>query len=92
MTALKKKEKKLPTLTVLLTLNLQSISSSFRDVRLLILERSRWSMVDKYQALSAGLKVEELMEFSRSFRAELFAEGLVQGNFSSAVSAEQKPD
>uniref|UniRef100_A0A8C7WZN2 Nardilysin a (N-arginine dibasic convertase) n=1 Tax=Oryzias sinensis TaxID=183150 RepID=A0A8C7WZN2_9TELE len=58
-----------------------------KDVRLLILERSRWSMVDKYQALSAGLKVEELMEFSRSFRAELFAEGLVQGNFSSAVSA-----
>uniref|UniRef100_A0A8C7X2J6 Nardilysin a (N-arginine dibasic convertase) n=1 Tax=Oryzias sinensis TaxID=183150 RepID=A0A8C7X2J6_9TELE len=59
-----------------------------KDVRLLILERSRWSMVDKYQALSAGLKVEELMEFSRSFRAELFAEGLVQGNFSSAESAQ----
>lgn len=62
---------------------------SSRDVRLLILEHSRWSMVDKYQALTAGLTTEELTEFSRSFRAELFAEGLVQGNFSSAVSGQQ---
>uniref|UniRef100_A0A3B4G9W7 Nardilysin convertase n=1 Tax=Pundamilia nyererei TaxID=303518 RepID=A0A3B4G9W7_9CICH len=60
-----------------------------KDVRLLILEHSRWSMVDKYQALTAGLTTEELTEFSRSFRAELFAEGLVQGNFSSAVSGQQ---
>uniref|UniRef100_A0AAX7U4V8 Nardilysin a (N-arginine dibasic convertase) n=1 Tax=Astatotilapia calliptera TaxID=8154 RepID=A0AAX7U4V8_ASTCA len=60
-----------------------------KDVRLLILEHSRWSMVDKYQALTAGLTTEELIEFSRSFRAELFAEGLVQGNFSSAVSGQQ---
>lgn len=43
-------------------------------------------MVEKYQALTAGLTREELMEFSRSFRAELYAEGLVQGNFISAVS------
>jgi len=46
-------------------------------------------MVEKYQALTAGLTSEELMEFSRSFRAELYAEGLVQGNFCSAVSAQQ---
>ncbi|KAL3968725.1 cohesin complex subunit SCC1 [Sarotherodon galilaeus] len=59
-----------------------------KDVRLLILEHSRWSMVDKYQALTAGLTTEELTEFSRSFRAELFAEGLVQGNFSSAESVQ----
>lgn len=45
-------------------------------------------MVEKYQALTAGLTMEELMEFSQSFRAELYAEGLVQGNFSSAVSAQ----
>ncbi|XP_034530735.1 nardilysin-like [Notolabrus celidotus] len=57
-----------------------------KDVRLLILEHSRWSMVEKYQALTAGLSSEELMEFSRSFRAELYAEGLVQGNFSSTES------
>uniref|UniRef100_A0A7N8XZU5 Nardilysin a (N-arginine dibasic convertase) n=1 Tax=Mastacembelus armatus TaxID=205130 RepID=A0A7N8XZU5_9TELE len=57
-----------------------------KDVRLLILEHSRWSMVEKYQALMAGLSSTELMEFSRSFRAELFAEGLVQGNFSSTES------
>lgn len=56
-------------------------------MRLLVLEHSRWSMVEKYQALTAGLTLEELMEFSRSFRAELLAEGLVQGNLSSSVSA-----
>lgn len=43
-------------------------------------------MVEKYQALMAGLTSDELMEFSQGFRAELYAEGLVQGNFSSAVS------
>ncbi|XP_037550907.1 nardilysin [Nematolebias whitei] len=59
-----------------------------KDVRLLILEHSRWSMVEKYQALTSGLTREELMEFSRSFRAELYAEGLVQGNFSSAESVQ----
>ncbi|XP_035529569.1 nardilysin-like [Morone saxatilis] len=57
-----------------------------KDVRLLILEHSRWSMVEKYQALTAGLNINELMEFSQSFRAELYTEGLVQGNFSSAES------
>lgn len=54
---------------------------------MLILEHSRWSMVEKYQALTAGLTLEELLEFSRSFRAELLAEGLVQGNIGSSVSA-----
>uniref|UniRef100_A0A8C3AM72 Nardilysin convertase n=1 Tax=Cyclopterus lumpus TaxID=8103 RepID=A0A8C3AM72_CYCLU len=57
-----------------------------KDVRLLILEHSRWSMVEKYAALTAGLTSAELMDFSRGFRAELYAEGLVQGNVSGAVS------
>uniref|UniRef100_A0AAQ4RPA4 Nardilysin a (N-arginine dibasic convertase) n=1 Tax=Gasterosteus aculeatus aculeatus TaxID=481459 RepID=A0AAQ4RPA4_GASAC len=57
-----------------------------KDVRLLILEHSRWSMVEKYQALTDGLTTDELMDFSRNFRAELYAEGLVQGNLSSADS------
>ncbi|KAM8914849.1 nardilysin-like isoform 1-T2 [Spinachia spinachia] len=57
-----------------------------KDVRLLILEHSRWSMVEKYQALADGLTSDELMDFSRNFRAELYAEGLVQGNLSSADS------
>ncbi|XP_029900301.1 nardilysin [Myripristis murdjan] len=57
-----------------------------KDVRLLILEHSRWSMVEKYQALTEGLTVDELMEFSRTFKAQLYAEGLVQGNFTSAES------
>ncbi|KAM9842855.1 nardilysin-like [Aulostomus maculatus] len=59
-----------------------------KDVRLLILEHSRWSMVEKYQALTAGLTSDELMEFSRSFRAQLCAEGLVQGNLTSSESVE----
>uniref|UniRef100_A0A8D3BVI1 Nardilysin a (N-arginine dibasic convertase) n=1 Tax=Scophthalmus maximus TaxID=52904 RepID=A0A8D3BVI1_SCOMX len=59
-----------------------------KDVRLLILEHSRWSMVEKCQALTAGLTSDELMEFSRSFRTELYVEGLVQGNFSRAVSGQ----
>lgn len=62
------------------------LSLSLRDVRLLILEHSRWSMVEKYQALTAGLTSNELMDFSRNLKAELYAEGLVQGNFNSAVS------
>ncbi|KAK7904770.1 hypothetical protein WMY93_017377 [Mugilogobius chulae] len=45
-------------------------------------------MVEKYQALMAGLTVDDLMEFSHSFKSELYAEGLVQGNFTSAESAE----
>ncbi|CAL8284270.1 unnamed protein product [Lota lota] len=59
-----------------------------KDVRLLVLERSRWSMVEKYQALTAGLTPDQLMEFSRSFKAHLYAEGLVQGNFSSAEAVQ----
>lgn len=46
-------------------------------------------MVEKYQALMAGPTVDELMEFSRAFGAELYAEGLVQGNLSGAVSPER---
>lgn len=47
-------------------------------------------MVEKYQALTAGLTIEELMEFSRSLKSELYAEGLVQGNFNSTVSGWHK--
>ncbi|XP_062326122.1 nardilysin-like isoform X1 [Osmerus eperlanus] len=59
-----------------------------KDVRLLILESSRWSMVEKYQVLCGSLTVEKLMEFSRTFKAHLYAEGLVQGNLTSAESAQ----
>lgn len=60
--------------------------SLLRDVRLLILEHSRWSTIQKYQAVLDGLSVDELMEFVSSFKSELYAEGLVQGNFTSTVS------
>ncbi|CAG10333.1 unnamed protein product, partial [Tetraodon nigroviridis] len=61
-----------------------------KDVRLLILEHSRWSMVEKYQALTAGLTLEDLLAFSRSFRAELLAEGLVQGNQAAVLQASSR--
>ncbi|KAJ8273984.1 hypothetical protein COCON_G00086090 [Conger conger] len=57
-----------------------------KDVRLLILEQARWSVVQKYQAIMQGLSVADLMEFSQSLKAELYAEGLVQGNFTSTES------
>ncbi|XP_056599848.1 nardilysin [Triplophysa dalaica] len=59
-----------------------------KDVRLLILENLRWSTIQKYQAVVDGLTVDELMEFVSSFKSELYAEGLVQGNFTKVGSME----
>lgn len=56
-----------------------------RDVRLLILEHSRWSVIQKYQAVMKGLTVDDLLAFAGELKAELYAEGLVQGNFTSSV-------
>lgn len=58
----------------------------YRDVRLLILEYSRWSMIDKYQALMDGLSLDSLLNFVKDFKSQLFVEGLVQGNVTSTVS------
>ncbi|KAI1883309.1 hypothetical protein AGOR_G00243870 [Albula goreensis] len=57
-----------------------------KDVRLLILEQARWSVVQKYEAIMKGLSITDLMEFTRSLKSELYAEGLVQGNFTSTES------
>ncbi|XP_036376739.1 nardilysin b [Megalops cyprinoides] len=59
-----------------------------KDVRLLILEHSRWSTMQKYQAVMKGLSVTDLMAFVASLKSEMFVEGLVQGNFTSAESVE----
>ncbi|XP_013888703.1 nardilysin [Austrofundulus limnaeus] len=59
-----------------------------REVRLLILEPSRWSVIQKFQVLTDGLTVEQLMVFATALKAELYAEGLVQGNFTSQESRE----
>ncbi|KAL2089661.1 hypothetical protein ACEWY4_014349 [Coilia grayii] len=59
-----------------------------KDVRLLILEHCRWSVVQKYQAIMQGLSVDDLMSFVSSLKSELYMEGLVQGNFTSAESKE----
>ncbi|KAM4628663.1 nardilysin b [Polymixia lowei] len=59
-----------------------------KDVRLLILEHSRWSVIQKHQAIMKGLSVDDLMTFVSGLKAELYVEGLVQGNFTSTESVE----
>ncbi|CAB1324633.1 unnamed protein product [Coregonus sp. 'balchen'] len=54
-----------------------------KDVRLLILEHCRWSVIQKYQAIMKGLTVDDLMTFVSGLKAQLYTEGLVQGNFTS---------
>lgn len=63
-----------------------SDAASCRDVRLLILEPSRWSLVQKYRSILKGLTLDQLLTFVRDLKAELYAEGLVQGNITSTVS------
>lgn len=58
----------------------------FRDVRLQILEHHRWSVMQKYRAITADLSVGDLMDFVNRFKDALYVEGLVQGNFTSSVS------
>ncbi|XP_023809824.1 nardilysin isoform X2 [Oryzias latipes] len=59
-----------------------------RDVRLQILEPKRWSGLQKYQVLINGLTNDNLMTFAADLKVELYAEGLVQGNFTSEESKE----
>uniref|UniRef100_A0A8C1VHU3 Nardilysin b (N-arginine dibasic convertase) n=1 Tax=Cyprinus carpio TaxID=7962 RepID=A0A8C1VHU3_CYPCA len=59
-----------------------------RDVRLQILEHHRWSVMQKYKVIMTDLGVTDLMDFVNRFKAELFVEGLIQGNFTSAESKE----
>nr|XP_033478033.1 nardilysin-like [Epinephelus lanceolatus] len=59
-----------------------------KDVRLLILEHCRWSVIQKYQAVMKGLTVDDLMTFVTGLKAELYTEGLVQGNFTNMESKE----
>lgn len=42
--------------------------------------------MDKYEALMKGLSVDSLLLFVKALKSQLFAEGLVQGNFTSSVS------
>uniref|UniRef100_A0AAR2LN37 Nardilysin a (N-arginine dibasic convertase) n=1 Tax=Pygocentrus nattereri TaxID=42514 RepID=A0AAR2LN37_PYGNA len=59
-----------------------------KDVRLQILEHCRWSVIQKYQAIMKNLTMDDLMQFVTKFKAEMYVEGLVQGNFTSAESKE----
>ncbi|XP_063283881.1 nardilysin [Pelobates fuscus] len=58
-----------------------------KDVRLLILEHNRWSMMEKYQALLQGQSLDKLLSFVQQLKSQLYVEGLVQGNFTSKESA-----
>lgn len=62
-----------------------SSPSLCRDVRLLILEHSRWSVIEKYRVVANGLTMDQLHAFVGALKAQLYAEGLVQGNFTSTV-------
>lgn len=42
--------------------------------------------MQKYHAITADLSVGDLMDFVNRFKDALYVEGLVQGNFTSAVS------
>ncbi|XP_060934062.1 nardilysin-like [Limanda limanda] len=44
------------------------------------------SVLQKYQAVVKGLTVDDLMAFVSGLKAELYTEGLVQGNFTSTES------
>ncbi|KAJ6662537.1 hypothetical protein lerEdw1_011674 [Lerista edwardsae] len=59
-----------------------------KDIRLLILEHGRWSMTDKYETLMKSVSIDSLLIFVKAFKSQLFAEGLVQGNFTSSESKE----
>lgn len=74
-----------PFTASLLPFTLPLILPLCRDIRLLILEHCRWSVIQKYQAVMKGLTVDDLMAFVSGFKAELYTEGLVQGNFTSEV-------
>ncbi|XP_030429675.1 nardilysin-like isoform X4 [Gopherus evgoodei] len=57
-----------------------------KDVRSLILEHGKWSMIDRYRRLMKGLDTESLSAFVKGFKSHLYVEGLVQGNFTSRES------
>lgn len=42
--------------------------------------------MQKYEAIMADLSVADLMDFVNHFKAELYIEGLVQGNLTGTVS------
>ncbi|TRY82894.1 hypothetical protein DNTS_001530 [Danionella cerebrum] len=62
-----------------------------KDVRLQILEQHRWSIMQKYEAIMADLTVADLLDFMNRFKAELFVEGLIQGNITSALQYKPLP-
>ncbi|XP_066298938.1 nardilysin-like [Branchiostoma lanceolatum] len=51
-----------------------------RDVRLSILEKTKWTTLDKRQAMRP-LEREDVLQFVDQFRRKLYVEGLVQGNY-----------
>ncbi|KAG8436909.1 hypothetical protein GDO86_007845 [Hymenochirus boettgeri] len=63
-------------------------STLAQEVRLQILQPARWSLMEKYKAIQDGVSLDHLLSFVQQFKAQLYVEGLVQGNFTSKESAE----
>uniref|UniRef100_A0A8D0KMY9 Nardilysin n=1 Tax=Salvator merianae TaxID=96440 RepID=A0A8D0KMY9_SALMN len=61
-----------------------------KDLRLSILEHGRWSLIEKYQTVNNGFSIDTLQTFVKAFKSNLWVEGLIQGNFTSNVSAKLK--
>ncbi|KAJ6663090.1 hypothetical protein lerEdw1_010683 [Lerista edwardsae] len=59
-----------------------------KDIRLTILEHGRWSLTEKYEVLNTCLSMDSLVAFVKSFKSNLWVEGLVQGNFTKKKSKE----
>ncbi|XP_078657543.1 nardilysin-like isoform X2 [Branchiostoma floridae x Branchiostoma belcheri] len=51
-----------------------------RDVRLSILEKVKWTTLDKRQAMRPLVR-DDILQFVGQFRRRLYVEGLVQGNY-----------
>lgn len=51
-----------------------------KDVRLTIIQKSYWSVVDKRIALKE-ISRDDLLNFSKTFLSSIYFEGLVQGNY-----------
>ncbi|KAE8610184.1 hypothetical protein XENTR_v10012041 [Xenopus tropicalis] len=58
------------------------------DIRLIILEHGRWSMMQKYETMLKGVTLKRMLSFVKAFKSRLYAEGLVQGNFTCKESVE----
>ncbi|XP_066480486.1 nardilysin-like [Tiliqua scincoides] len=68
--------------------HLRKTDTLAKDLRLSILEHGRWSLIEKHEVLNNSLSISSLIAFVKSFKSNLWVEGLVQGNFTKKKSKE----